>query len=445
MSKAFNFPVPRYTSYPTVPYWDKERFSLGGYQKSLQSVFWESAKEVSLYIHLPFCESLCTYCACNTRITKNHSVELPYLTHVLKEWDLYLSMLPEMPVVKEIHLGGGTPTFFSASNLEKLVSGIIMKSKLAEDFHMSFEGHPGNTSYGHLKTLSDVGFDRMSLGIQDFEPLVQKLINRNQSYDDVRRVVEQARSLGYSSINFDLVYGLPAQNRKTIEKTLLGVGTLKPERVAYYGYAHVPTLKPGQKRYEAYLPSNEARETFKEIGRTFFLVSGYEEVGMDHFALPGDELLEAKEGGELHRNFMGYTPFSTRFLIGLGASAISDSWTAFAQNEKKVEDYYTALDQEKLPIKTGHLLNEEDLFFRKHILELICKFETSWSEQELLHLGTKINFELLDRMQEEGLLTYSGEHIQVHEFGKKWIRVICSALDARMNDSREASQFSTAV
>ena len=190
--KKYNLPVPRYTSYPTVPFWEPESFTIDAYQKTLQSAFWESSKEVSLYIHLPFCESLCTYCACNTRITKNHQVEGPYIDHLLKEWELYLEMLPEKPLIREIHLGGGTPTFFAPENLDRLLSGIISRASLSKEFEMSFEGHPANTTVEHLQTLYDIGFDRVSFGIQDFDLNVQKLINRMQSFEQVKFITERS-------------------------------------------------------------------------------------------------------------------------------------------------------------------------------------------------------------------------------------------------------------
>ncbi len=443
--KHYNRPVPRYTSYPTVPFWKPEDFTIQAYEKTLQSAFWESSKEVSIYIHLPFCESLCTYCACNTRITKNHQVEDPYIDHVLKEWALYLEHLPEKPLIREIHLGGGTPTFFAPENLDRLLSGIIGKASLSKDFQMSFEGHPANTTAKHLETLNRIGFNRVSFGIQDFDLNVQKLINRMQSFEQVKSITEKAREIGYTSVNYDMVYGLPGQTHESIENTLQQVITLKPERIAYYSYAHVPALRPAQKSYESQLPDEDAKWDFNQLGKEAFTNAGYEEIGMDHFVLPGDELLTAREERELHRNFMGYTPFTSKLLVGLGVSAISDSWSGFAQNEKSIQTYYEILDKGELPIVRGHIHTKEDLFFRKHILNLMCEFETSWHETEFMEHGVALNYELLDQLQDEGLVVYDSEGMRVTNRGRQVIRVICSALDARMTKTKREAQFSKAI
>ncbi|MEQ9404058.1 MAG: oxygen-independent coproporphyrinogen III oxidase [Cyclobacteriaceae bacterium] len=441
----YNIPIPRYTSYPTVPFWNNKDFTVEGFEQTLQTSYWAGSKDVSLYIHLPFCESLCTYCACNTRITKNHSVEEPYIDYLLKEWSLYIERLPDIPRVREIHLGGGTPTFFSAANLEKLIKGILEKATTSEDVSMSFEGHPANTTKEHLRLLNQLSFDRLSLGIQDFDPMVQKLINRTQTFDEVKTVTEQARDLGYSSVNFDMVYGLPGQNLNSLNETLDKLALLLPDRIAYYSYAHVPGLKPAQKSYEHYLPGAEQKHLFKQIGKNRFQKLGYEEVGMDHFVKPQDELMLALEAGQLHRNFMGYTPFPGKLVIGLGVSAISDSWTGFAQNVKNVEAYYELLDAGSMPIIKGHLLTREDLFIRQQILNLMCKFQTTWSESELLEFGLSTNYQLLEMLAAEGYIELSDNGVVVLLEGKDLLRVICSAFDARLNNSGKAPQFSSSV
>ncbi|MEQ8926312.1 MAG: oxygen-independent coproporphyrinogen III oxidase [Fulvivirga sp.] len=443
--KKYNQPVPRYTSYPTVPFWERESFTIEGYENTLQSAFWESSREVSIYIHLPFCESLCTYCACNTRITKNHQVEGPYVTHLLKEWELYLQKLPERPFIREIHLGGGTPTFFAPENLRRLLSGIIEGGSLSREFQMSFEGHPANTTAKHLETLYQIGFDRVSFGIQDFDLSVQKLINRMQSFEQVKSITEKAREIGYTSVNYDVVYGLPGQTIESIKNTLHQIIELKPERVAYYSYAHVPSMRPAQKSYEAHLPDEDNKWKYMQLGKQTFLDSGYEEVGMDHFVLPGDVLLEARRNGELHRNFMGYTPFICKLLIGLGVSSISDSWSGFAQNEKNISKYYELLAQGQLPIIKGHIHTKQDLFFRRHILNLMCNFETTWHESEFMEYCVALNYDLLDQLQEENLITYGETGIKVLPQGREVIRVICTALDAKMYQSNFVPQYSKSV
>ncbi|MEP1095602.1 MAG: oxygen-independent coproporphyrinogen III oxidase [Cyclobacteriaceae bacterium] len=441
----YNLPVPRYTSYPTVPFWNNENFSEQGYSKTLRTAYWSSSKEVSIYIHLPFCESLCTYCACNTRITKNHAVEDPYIENVLKEWDLYLKQLPDSPMIREIHLGGGTPTFFSAKNLEKLISGIFKSGIVSPHASMSFEGHPANTTSHHLRLLHDLGFDRLSLGIQDFDLDVQRLINRMQTFEQVKKVTEEARAIGYTSINFDMVYGLPGQTIESLEETLEKVSLLSPERIAYYSYAHVPSMKPAQKSYEEHLPEDSLKLRFMKLGRERLATYGYEEVGMDHFVKPEDELMVAREQNELHRNFMGYTPFSSQLLIGLGVSAISDSWSGFAQNEKTVEEYYERLNQDQLPIIKGHLHTREDLFFRRNILNLMCEFKTSWSRQDFMEFGVGMNFPLIDQLAKDGLIEFDEEGIQVLPEGREYIRVICSALDVGLSNTSKSPMFSKSI
>ena len=442
--QKFNISVPRYTSYPTVPFWINDNFSVEGYVNALRNAYWESCKEVSIYIHLPFCESLCTYCACNTRITKNHSVELPYIDYLLKEWRLYLSKLPGDPIIKEVHLGGGTPTFFAPENLKKLLKGILKDYEIADDPQLSFEGHPGNTTTAHLRALRELGFNRVSFGIQDFDINVQKLINRMQSFEQVKAVTEKARELGYSSVNFDMVYGLPGQTEASIEETLNKVLALKPERIAYYSYAHVPKMKPAQKSFEAYLPEAEEKFIFSQKGQEAFLSAGYQEVGMDHYVLSTDELLLAQKNGALHRNFMGYTPFTSKLLIGLGVSAISDSWSGFAQNEKTIPEYYKRLDQEELPITRGHLHSGDDLFIRKHILNLMCNFETTWQPEEFLKFGLYFNHDLLTELSDLGYLSYDENGMRVAPSGKSIIRIICSALD-KDYDQTKSITFSKSI
>ncbi|MGB3467554.1 MAG: oxygen-independent coproporphyrinogen III oxidase [Cyclobacteriaceae bacterium] len=429
----YNVPGPRYTSYPTVPYWSNEGYHLDNWRKSVAQAFYTSGKEISLYIHLPFCESLCTYCACNTRITKNHSVEDRYIDTLLKEWQLNLSLMPGKPVLKDIHLGGGTPTFFSPKNLRRLISEIKRTCEISADSVFGFEGHPNNTTKQHLETMYQLGFRRVSFGIQDFDRDVQQLINRIQPFENVVRVTEQAREIGYTSINYDLVYGLPGQTISSVTDTLEKTIGLKPDRIALYGYAHVPWLKPAQNSFSSRLPSAEKRVFLYQLSKSLLGLSGYRDIGMDHFALPGDEMYQAAANGSLHRNFMGYSTQSTDLLIGLGVSAISDAWTAFSQNHKKLEDYYSAIENNELPMTRGHMLSDKDLLLRKHILNLMCRYQTTWREYELDIFGLDLNFELLEQLCKDGLIRLDPDGVEVLEKGRPFIRNICMAFDARMN------------
>ncbi|MBC7745441.1 MAG: oxygen-independent coproporphyrinogen III oxidase [Flavobacterium sp.] len=440
----YNVPAPRYTSYPTVPYWGTAVPTQSQWIKSVRASFKQSNQTdgISLYIHLPFCESLCTYCGCNTRITKNHQVEEPYIQSVLKEWTLYCDVLDEKPLIKEIHLGGGTPTFFNHDNLLKLINGILKKANVHKNAEFSFEAHPNNTTKDHLQTLFNLGFRRLSLGIQDFDPKVQFVINRMQSFEQVQTVTEQAREIGYTSINFDLIYGLPLQTITGLKETIIKTISLLPDRIAFYSYAHVPWVKPGQRRYtEAHLPSVTTKQELYEIGRRMFIEAGYEEIGMDHFALKTDSLFHAEQSGKLHRNFMGYTHQYTQLMISLGVSSISDTWFAFAQNVKVTEEYTKLIEQGLFPIFKGHTLTSEDLIIRKHILNLMCTGKTSWVKKEE---QCDALFEGLERVQElvtDGLAQLTLNTLTVTIPGKRFLRNICMALDARLYANQPTTQL----
>ena len=439
----YNIPGPRYTSYPTVPYWDASTFSADNWKKSIQTNFNPDNNEISLYIHLPFCESLCTFCACNKRITKRHDVEQPYIKAVLKEFDLYLSQLSHLPQIKEMHLGGGTPTFFSPENLDKLISGLLSKTQNADQVDFSFEGHPNNTTYQHLKTLYDLGFRRVSYGIQDYNPEVQVAIHRVQSFENVKKATDMAREIGYTSVGHDLIFGLPHQQVDDIKNTISKTKELMPDRIAFYSYAHVPWIKGnGQRGFnKADLPSAQAKRKQYETGKEKLEEAGYFELGMDHFALPTDELYQAYEKGKMHRNFMGYTTTKTSKLIGLGVSAISDSWYGFAQNEKKLEDYYNRLDADELPVFRGHILSDKDLVIRQHILNLMCQFETNWKKSELYIPEIADILIDLKEMQEDDLLDIDNQSIQVKPAGRAFIRNICMAFDLRLKESKPQRQL----
>ncbi|WOC50759.1 oxygen-independent coproporphyrinogen III oxidase [Bergeyella porcorum] len=431
----YNIPGPRYTSYPTVPFWDDNSFSAELWKNSVIKAFNESnnTEGISLYIHLPFCESLCTFCACHKRITKQHSVERPYLETVLKEWELYLQLFGEKPTIKELHLGGGTPTFFSPENLKTLLEGIFSKANIAEKPEFSFEGHPNNTTREHLQTLYDLGFRRCSFGVQDYDLEVQKAINRVQPFENVERVTQWAREIGYTSISHDLVFGLPHQNWDKMEFTIRKTMELKPDRLAFYSYAHVPWIKGvGQRGFdENDLPSGEEKRKLYENGKQLLEDLGYKEVGMDHFSLEHDELYQSLINGNIHRNFMGYSSSKTLLMVGLGMSAISDSWYAFAQNEKTVEDYQKRVEAGEIPVVRGHILTEEDLIIRQHILNLMCRLETSWSENTYLP-EIQQSLEKLKEMEADGLVKLSENHITITEKGRAFTRNVAMTFDLRM-------------
>jgi len=442
----YNVAAPRYTSYPTVPYWQSEKPSETEWIQAVQDAA-NDENAVSLYIHLPFCESLCTYCGCNKRITKQHAVEHPYIEAVLQEWQLYLDILPEKPMLKEIHLGGGTPTFFSPQNLSYLIESILATAEIAPDHEFGFEAHPNSTTDEHLQTLYGLGFRRISIGVQDFDNDILKIINRQQSYEEVERVTLTARQMGYTSINYDLIFGLPLQTPENMLDNIQKVRHLRPDRIAFYSYAHVPWIKPSQRAYsEADLPNGEEKRTLYELGCELLEAAGYVEIGMDHFALKSDSLHQAAENGTLHRNFMGYTPHYTRLSIALGASSIGDTWTAYMQNEKHIEAYQEIVQSGHFPIIKGHLLTEEDQILRQHILNIMCHYETHWQNEEQTCATFYDGLERLIPLVEDGLVEIEPFQLRVTEAGRPFLRNICMALDARYwRKKPEGALFSQVV
>ncbi|WP_281234367.1 oxygen-independent coproporphyrinogen III oxidase [Flavobacterium gelatinilyticum] len=450
LTQKYNVPGPRYTSYPTVPYWNEAAFNLEEWKLSFQKAFTESNSQngISLYIHLPFCESMCTFCGCNKRITKNHSVEEKYIEAVLKEWSLYCNLLPEKPLIKEIHLGGGTPTFFSTNNLENLINGIFTRADKAENHEFSFEGHPNNTTYEQLKKLYELGFRRVSFGVQDYAEKVQKAINRIQPFHNVAKVTFWAKEIGYKSIGHDIIFGLPFQTIENVIDTVEKTNSLKPDRLAFYSYAHVPWIKGnGQRGFnEENLPKDAEKRKLYETGKVLLSENGYHEIGMDHFALPTDSLFYAAHNNKMHRNFMGYSASKTQLMIGLGVSSISDSWYAFAQNTKTIEDYYKILESDQLPVVKGHILNEEDLIIRKHILNLTCELETSWSPESLYFKELPEVLIALKEIENDELIVIEKNKIKITEAGRPFVRNICMAFDLHLKrKSPETNLFSMTV
>lgn len=446
--KKYDVPIPRYTSYPTMPYWDTEKFNIEKWVESVRCVFDETneSKGINLYIHLPFCESLCTYCACNTRITKNHDVEEKYIASVLDEWHQYKKIFGRRPLIRGLHLGGGTPTFFSPENLQWLVSSLLDNVEIHNDYEFSFEGHPNNTTPEHLETLSKLGFTRVSFGVQDLNEKVQQTIHRIQPFENLRDVTEVSRALGYESVSYDLIYGLPFQTPATVINTFEKILSLRPDRVSFYSYAHVPWIKPGQRGYEdADLPSDVMKRLLYETGRSLLKADGYEDVGMDHFALPHDSMFIAQAQGKLHRNFMGYTTLDTDLLIGLGCSAISDAKYAYAQNEKKVEAYSKQVANSGLAVVKGHVQTEQDLMLKNCILDIACKGKIR--KESVNAANDKSILDALNIFIKEGIVTYSHDDYQVSELGRAFIRNICGAFDIRRHTGNRSSAtlFSKAI
>jgi oxygen-independent coproporphyrinogen-3 oxidase len=358
-------------------------------------------------------------------------------------------MMNQTPVIREIHLGGGTPTFFSPANLKRLLTGILKNSIVHPQHEFSIEGHPNNTTLVHLNVLHSLGFRRISFGVQDNDPQVQGIINRIQPFENVIKATENARTAGFTSINFDLIYGLPLQTIESIERTFNQVLTLRPDRIAFYSYAHVPWTSKAQRLFnESHLPAPEEKIALYIKGKQMLLANGYHDVGMDHFALPTDALYQARKTGRLHRNFMGYTTHNSGLLLGLGVSSISDAGVAYVQNNKTLHDYYASINAGQLAIRKGYVLNKEDTLFKKSILDISCKGATTFHKDQLALLE-EYTFPQLRLLKEDGLVTYDNVGARVTELGHYFIRNICSAFDLHLQRSKqekvEKLSFSKAI
>lgn len=440
----YDVPAPRYTSYPTVPFWTDSP-TTEQWLNELETAFDDDAATWSLYFHLPFCESLCTFCACNTVITRDHGREESYLNLLSREWGLYLERVPalrERPLLG-LHLGGGTPTFFSAENLERILRPIVSSTQIDPDrFEASVEVHPGHTTREQLLTLRQLGFTRISIGVQDFDPEVQRLVNRHQPYEVTKSITDIARELGYSSVNYDLIYGLPRQNPDRFRETIVKTIDLRPDRIALYSFARVPWIKPAQRSYkDEDLPVAGEKRALYELARDLLAAPGYVEIGMDHFALPHDGMARAQRNGTLHRNFQGYTETRTSVLLGIGVSAISETPTCFHQNEKAFPVYERRVLQGEIPTLRGHLLSAEDRRLREQILTFMTSFEVG------LQPAQRRDAEgFLAPLIGDGLVKLDQEKLILTERGRPFLRNACMFFDQRLRRQEPRAQvFSQAL
>lgn len=442
----YDKPAPRYTSYPTVPYWD-DAPTTTDWGSSLNRALIDPQSPWSMYIHIPFCESLCSYCACNTTITRKHDrYEDPYVDCVLKEWESYQKAVPALNSrpLRNIHLGGGTPTFLTPENLSRLLDGILSKVNIDKDnFEGSIEVHPNYTTDAHLEMLREHGFNRISIGVQDFNLNVQKLVNRVQPFETTQGTLLSARQLGFVSVNFDLIYGLPGQGHGQMVNTMDKTLELMPDRIALYSLAIVPWIKPAQRHFkDEDLPKPIEKRALYEYSKGRLLEAGYIEIGMDHFALPDDDLLLAMNEGRLHRNFMGYTDQKTEVLLGLGVSSISASPDCFHQNQKVLSLYEARANEDKIPTMRGHKLNEEDMIVQAQILEIMTKMEVTFTDAKQAESVR----ERLAPMLEDKLVVFEEDKLIVTEEGKSFVRVVCTALDERLIRAKPQSlTFSKAI
>ncbi len=436
---------PRYTSYPPIPFW-KDTPLQSEWLDNFKSGCVESNKGnvgIGIYMHIPFCRSLCLYCGCNNFITKDMLLADEYVDVVLREFEIYRSQgLPASTVAQCLHLGGGTPTYLLPIQLEKLLVPILDEVKKTETFEFSVEVDPRRTTYEHLKLLKELGCTRLSLGIQDFNPEVQKKINRIQPFEDVQHFMELVDNLGFKDINFDLIYGLPLQATETLEDTFDKVLVLNPSRIAFYSYAHVPWMRPAQAKLEPYLPSAQEKRKLFECGRALLLKNNYLEIGMDHFARPTDLLSKAIAEKTLHRNFMGYTDQKNIPLLPLGVSAIGETQDFYIQNEKDLKKYMDTVSQGRLPIVRGHRISKSDRETKGMILDLLTKFEHRFPDDSRSDL-LKIKTDALSEFVTDGLVSYDDRTLRVSDLGRAFIRNICMALDPLIQAEAERKYSKT--
>ena len=449
----FDVAGPRYTSYPTADRF-VEAFGEPDYLQALDQRRTGPAAmalPLSLYVHIPFCESLCYYCACNKIITKHHERSAPYLSYLSKEADLHVQHIGAGQSVSQLHLGGGTPTFFSDDELSELMAMLRRNFNLVPGGEYSIEVDPRTVTAERLSHLARLGFNRLSFGVQDFDPIVQKAVHRVQPAEQVFALVEAARGIGFESINVDLIYGLPKQTPESFDRTLAQVAELRPDRIALYAYAHLPErFKPQRRIIAIDLPGAPNKVAMLARSLAAFEQAGYVYVGMDHFALPTDALAVAKRQGRLHRNFQGYSTQPDCDLIGLGVSAIGKVGATYSQNAKSLEEYQDLLDQGHLPVVRGLAVSRDDLLRRAVIMALMCQGELQFESIELAHL---IDFQdyfaaeldTLRGMQDQGLVTVSDSAIQVTPMGWFFVRGVAMVFDKYLQADRTRARFSKII
>jgi oxygen-independent coproporphyrinogen III oxidase len=434
-----NRPGPRYTSYPTAPVW-KDDFGpedLESYYATAEA----QATPVSLYMHIPFCENLCLFCACNVSIQKNKDVAVPYLAALKSEIAHVGRFVSRTRPVTQFHWGGGTPTYLTPAQMEDLFAHAAADFHFAPDAEIGIEVDPRVTNVAHLETLRRLGFNRLSLGIQDFTDVVQKTIHRVQPYELTRDLITAARDLGFVSLNVDLIYGLPHQTAESFRDTIAKTLTLDPDRVAMFSYAHVPWMKKQQGAFQMYLPPSMEKFRILRAGLEGFLDAGYLYIGMDHFAKPTDELAVAQQNRTLHRNFQGYTTKAGADLYGMGVSAISAVGRGYAQNRKQVPDYESTAATRGIATARGYRLSDDDVLRRAVIGRLLCHTVVPKSEIER---EFSISFDeyfapelaALADAQAEGLVELSRDDIRVTPLGRLFIRTLAMPFDRYLRDQQ---------
>jgi oxygen-independent coproporphyrinogen-3 oxidase len=443
----YNVPGPRYTSYPTVPAWTTG-VDASRYQKNLVSL--QKDETLSLYFHIPFCERLCHFCACMQVITTDHSRSRNYVDTLLQEMNLITASLPsDSRRVSQVHFGGGTPNFLQPEELADIMAAVHRHFRLSPDAELAIEMHPRTSTHEFCDALKALGFNRISLGVQDFDPEVQALINRHQSYEMTEAMLSYLRKLGFDSFNFDLIYGLPGQNKTGWQKTLEQVLELRPNRLAVYSYAHVPWVRPVQRSFkDSDLPAPEDKLRYFEMAYEAFVRNGYRSIGMDHFALKEDDLCRALNDGTLHRNFMGYSTKADAHQIGFGVSAISYVAGGYFQNLKELRNYEAAIQEGHPATFRGFTLSHDDALRRELITRIMCRgkvnlkeFEEQWDIRFNRYFSDELH--QLSALREDGLLDLDGGLLQATETGQLFLRNIAMIFDRYLADIQSKAENPT--
>ncbi|MCP3057915.1 oxygen-independent coproporphyrinogen III oxidase [Myxococcus sp. K38C18041901] len=439
----YNVSGPRYTSYPTAPEWRPDfgpealeaRLRVAGEQ--------DASSPLSLYVHLPFCHSLCWYCGCNVVISKDSSAADRYLDHLVMELYLVAEQLGPRRALSQIHWGGGTPTFLTEAQLERLWTELMRRFTLLPDAEVAIEVHPSVTTTGQVSLLRQLGFNRLSMGLQDFDPRVQEVTHRLQTPERTRALLDHARELGFTGVNFDLIYGLPYQEPERWARTLETVLAMRPDRLAVYSFAFMPDVLKHQKRMptEA-LPSAEVKMELFRAAYAGFVGAGYQAIGMDHFAVPEDELARALSERRLGRNFQGYTVKAASDVVALGSTGISDVAGAYAQNVRPLPAYYERIAHGRLATERGLLLTEDDRKRRVVITQLMCNAWVDLGEQGVRDFAPEL--ERLGTFEEDGLLVRSGSQLELTALGRLFVRNVAMVFDARLARA-ERPRFSRTV
>ncbi len=446
----YDKPGPRYTSYPTAPEWNDE-FGPGDYRKALDDAATRAGEPLSMYIHIPFCHERCIYCGCNVVVTEKEGVADRYLDYLDRELELAAQVLGDRRDVMQLHWGGGTPTYLGTDQIDRLMASIGKRFRLSAGAEIAIEIDPRVTTHDQIKKLRDLGFNRISMGVQDLNPEVQRAITRYQTEQETVDLYRWCRDAGYEGINFDLVYGLPQQKPESWARTIRAIIELRPDRLAVYSYAHVPWIRPHQKWIsEETLPTGPDKFELFANARQMFTDAGYRAIGMDHFALPTDELTVAMDERRLHRNFMGYSVVPAEEMIGFGTSAIGEIGGCYAQNYVKLSKYYEAIDAGDLPVHRGFELSQEDIVRRWLIRRLMCDFYLDTAElKRRFDVDYRENFaaeeEVLSEFYEEEFVRRDGENIEVLPLGRVFIRNVAMVFDAYLKRPEGQRMFSRTV